>query len=90
MHPHTRGLPEAALVTLQQHDFFAYSTLGITAFSVLLGAVTLIKPNLVARVFFVTALFVASLFLSVTAHYGGKLTYIHSVGVKGHFLDTTH
>jgi uncharacterized membrane protein len=87
MHPHTRGLPEAALVTLQQHDFFAYSTLGITAFSVVVGAIALLKPNLITRGLLVATLLLASLSVSVTAHYGGTLTYVHGVGVNGNYLD---
>ncbi len=87
MHPHTRGLPEAALVTLQQHDFFAYSTLGITAFSVVVGAITLLQPNLITRGLLVVTLLLASVGVSVTAHYGGTLTYVHGVGVNGNYLD---
>ncbi len=88
MHPHTRGLPEAARVTLQQHDFFAYSTLGITTFSVVVGAIALLKPNLLTRGLLAAILLLASLGVSVTAHYGGTLTYVHGVGVDGKYLDT--
>jgi uncharacterized membrane protein len=87
MHPHTRGLPEAVLVTLQQHDFFAYSTLGITTFSVVIGAIALLKPNLITRSLLVVTLLLASVGVSVTAHYGGTLTYVHGVGVNGNYLD---
>lgn len=88
MHPHTRGLSEAATTTLQQHDFFAYSTLGVTAFAVLLGAIALFKPGFLARGLFALVLLVASICVSVTAHYGGTLTYVHGVGVNGNFLDS--
>lgn len=87
MHPHTRGLSEAAIETLQQHDFFAYSTLGVTAFSVMVGIITLIKPNFITRGLLAVILLLASLCVSLTAHYGGTLTYVHGVGVNGNYLD---
>jgi len=87
MHPHTRGLSEAAIRTLQQHDFFAYSTLGITASSVVIGVFALLKPGFFSKGLLVVALLLASLCVSVTAHYGGTLTYIHGVGVNGNYLD---
>ena len=87
MHPHTRGLSEEAARTLQQHDFFAYSTLGITAFSVVVGVIALLKSNFLNRGLLAVALLLASLSVSVTAHYGGTLTYVHGVGVNGNYLD---
>lgn len=87
MHPHTRGLPEAAIRTLQQHDFFAYSTLGITAISVVIGAFALFKPGFLSKGLLALTLLLASLSVSVTAHYGGTLTYVHGVGVNGNYLD---
>ena len=87
MHPHTQGLSEAAVRTLQQHDFFAYSTLGITAFAVFVGASALLKPNIWTRGILALTLLLASLCVSVTAHYGGTLTYVHGVGVNGNFLE---
>lgn len=88
MHPHTRGLSEAAARTLQQHDFFAYSTLGITAFAVVVGVISLLKPHFLSKGLLALTLLLASLCVSVTAHYGGTLTYIHGVGVNGNFLDS--
>ena len=88
MHPHTRGLSEAAIRTLQQHDFFAYSTLGITASSVVVGVIAMLKPTKLTKGLLAVVLLIASLCVSITAHYGGTLTYIHGVGVKGNFLDT--
>ena len=88
MHPHTRGLSEAAAWTLQQHDFFAYGTLGITAFAVIVGASALLRPNLWTRGLLALTLLLASLCVSVTAHYGGTLTYVHGVGVNGNYLDS--
>ena len=88
MHPHTHGLSEAAIRTLQQHDFFAYSTLAMTAFSVVVGVITMLKPTKLAKGLLAVVLLIASLCVSVTAHYGGTLTYIHGIGVKGNYLDT--
>lgn len=87
MHPHTHGLSEAANRTLQQHDFFAYSTLGVTAFSVVTGVTAMLKSNFLTRSLLAVTLFIASMCVSITAHYGGTLTYVHGVGVKGNFLD---
>jgi hypothetical protein len=87
MHPHTKGLSEAAAKVLQQHDFFAYSTLSITAISVLIGAFALLKPGFLSKGLLAVVLLLASLCVSVTAHYGGTLTYIHGVGVNGNYLD---
>ena len=88
MHPHTRGLSEAAARTLQQHDFFAYSTLGVTAFAVIVGASALLRPNFLTRGLLALTLLLASLGVSVTARYGGTLTYVHGVGVNGNYLDS--
>jgi len=87
MHPHTRGLSETASKVLQQHDFFAYSTLSITAISVVIGAFVLLKPGFLSKGLLAVVLLLASLCVSVTAHYGGTLTYIHGVGVNGNYLD---
>ena len=87
MHPHTQGLSEAAIRTLQQHDFFAYSTLGVTAFSLVTGVIAMLKSNFLTRSLLAVALFIASMCVSITAHYGGTLTYVHGVGVQGNFLD---
>lgn len=87
MHPHTRGLSEAAAMTLQQHDFFAYSTLAITAFSVMVGVIALLRPNFLTKGLLALTLLLATLCVSVTAHYGGTLTYVHGVGVNGNYLD---
>ena len=87
MHPHTHGLPEAAAATLQQHDFFAYSTLVVTAIAVVIGVAAMLMSNLFTRVLLAVTLLIASLCVSVTAHYGGTLTYVHGVGVQGKFLD---
>lgn len=87
MHPHTHGLSEAAARTLQQHDFFAYSTLGVTAFSVVTGVTAMLKSNLLTRGLLALTLLIASVRVSLTAHYGGRLTYVHGVGVQGNFLD---
>lgn len=88
MHPHTRGLSEAAARTLQQHDFFAYSTLGITAFAMFVGVTAMLRPNFWIRGLLALTLLLASLCVSVTAHYGGTLTYVHGVGVNGNYLDS--
>ena len=87
MHPHTRGLSETAARILQQHDFFAYSTLGVTAISVVFGVVALLRPCFLSKGLLALVLLLASLCVSVTAHYGGTLTYIHGVGVNGNYLD---
>ena len=87
MHPHTRGLSETAARVLQQHDFFAYSTLGVTAISVVIGIFAWLRPSFFSKGLLAVVLLLASLCVSVTAHYGGTLTYIHGVGINGNYLD---
>ena len=86
LHPHTTGLPPAARETLAKHDLFAYSTLWLALLAALVGLVCLWKPGALRKLFLCLVLAVASACVSITAHYGGTLAYVHGVGVQGRYL----
>lgn len=88
LHPHTSGLSEAAKVTLQKHDFFAYGTLWLAFAATLLALFCVWKPARIAKAGMCTVLLFASLSVAVTGHYGGTLAYVHGIGVQGQFLST--
>ena len=85
-HPHTTGLSDAATVTLQKHDFFAYGTLWLTSLALLVALICLWKPSKLVKICLVAALLFSTLSVAITGHYGGTLAYIHGIGVQGHFL----
>jgi len=86
LHPHTTGLAPAARETLEKHDLFAYGTLWLALFAALLGLVCLWKPGRLRKLLFCGLLLLATLSVSITAHYGGTLAYVHGVGVQGRYL----
>lgn len=86
LHPHTAGLTPAARETLGKHDLFAYGTLWLALFAALLGLVCLWKPGGVRKLLFCGLLLLTTLSVSITAHYGGTLAYVHGVGVQGRYL----
>lgn len=87
-HPHTQGLPDAARLTLEKHDFFAYTTLWLTAFSVAVALLCIWKPVRLSRIALALVLLLASLSVALTGHYGGTLAYVHGIGSQGRFLST--
>lgn len=86
LHPHTTGLPPAARVTLEKHDLFAYGTLWLALLAALVGLACLWKPGGLRRLLFCAVLLLATLSVSITAHYGGTLAYVHGIGVQGRYL----
>jgi len=86
LHPHATGLSTAAKITLQKHDFFAYGTLWLGLLAVLLALVCLWKPRSLPKLFLSLLLLLATVSVSITAHYGGTLAYVHGVGVQGRYL----
>lgn len=88
MHPHTSGLTEAAKLTLQKHDFFAYSTLWLTLAALVVALVCSWKPLRLAKIGLSLMLLLSSLSVSLTGHYGGTLAYVHGVGSQGRFLSS--
>lgn len=86
LHPHTTGLSAAARATLHKHDLFAYGTLSLALLAALVGLACLWKPGGIRRLLLCLVLLLASLSVSITAHYGGTLAYVHGVGVQGHHL----
>ncbi len=85
-HPHTRGLSEAARLTLEKHDFFAYSTLWLTLAALAVALLCAWKPGPQARAGLCLMLLLASLSVALTGHYGGTLAYVHGIGAQGRFL----
>lgn len=85
-HPHTTGLSAAASLTLEKHDFFAYTSLWLTTLAVLIGAICLWKPGHLVRVSMALVLLLSSLSIAITGHYGGTLAYVHGIGAQGRFL----
>lgn len=85
-HPHTTGLSAAASLTLEKHDFFAYTSLWITTLAVLMAAICLWKPGRLVRVSLALVLLLSSLSIAITGHYGGALAYVHGIGAQGRFL----
>ncbi len=86
LHPHATGLSPLALETLRKHDFFAYGTLWLVVLAAVVGLICLWKPGTLRKLGFSVVLLLATLSVSVTAHYGGTLAYVHGIGVQGHFL----
>lgn len=86
LHPHTTGLSTAARETLHKHDLFAYATLWLALLAALVGLICLWKPDGLRRLLLCLVLLVASVCVSITAHYGGTLAYVHGVGVQGRYL----
>ncbi len=86
LHPHTTGLSEAAKVTLQKHDFFAYGTLWLTSAAALIALLCVWKPSRVANVVLCAVLLLSALAVMITGHYGGTLAYVHGIGIQGEFL----
>jgi len=85
-HPHTQGLTQAAQITLEKHDFFAYTTLWLTLLSVVVALVCLWKPARLLRFGLAVMLLLSGLSVSITGHYGGSLAYVHGIGPQGRFL----
>ncbi|UCH49786.1 MAG: hypothetical protein JSU95_08520 [Betaproteobacteria bacterium] len=88
LHPHTAGLSEAARVTLQKHDFFAYGTLWLTFAGALAALICIWKPVRIVRAGLCSLLLFSTLAVAITGHYGGTLAYVHGIGVQGQFLST--
>lgn len=88
LHPHTSGLSEAAKVTLEKHDFFAYSTLWLTFVSSLVALLCVWKPARIVKAGLCVLLLFSALAVAVTGHYGGTLAYVHGIGIQGQFLST--
>lgn len=88
LHPHTTGLPDAAKLALQKHDFFAYGTLWLTAAAFVVSLFCVWKPARIFRSGLTALLLISTLAVSVTGHYGGTLAYVHGIGVQGQFLST--
>ncbi len=88
MHPHTINLDQNALNTLSKHDFFAYTTLWLGTISVLLGLVYFRLPWRPIKLAYITILLFTVMSVSITGNYGGKLAYIHGIGVQGQYLNT--
>ena len=86
LHPHTAGLSEAAQLTLQKHDFFAYTTIWLGLVSVALAVFNVWKPTTAARICLSATLLFSTIAVAITGHYGGTLAYVHGVGVQGQFL----
>ncbi len=86
LHPHTTGLSPAARETLAKHDLFAYATLWLALVAALVGLVCLWRPGALRRLLLCLVLVFATASVSITAHYGGTLAYVHGVGVQGRFL----
>jgi len=87
-HPHTHGLSQAAESTLAKHDFFACTTLWLTSLAVLVAAICIWEPVRLLRVGVALVLFLASLSVALTGHYGGTLAYVHGIGSQGRFLSS--
>jgi uncharacterized membrane protein len=85
-HPHTHGLSQAAELTLEKHDFFAYTTLWLTSLAVLVAAICIWRPARLSRIGLSLVLLLASLSVALTGHYGGTLAYVHGIGSQGRFL----
>lgn len=83
--PHTHGLSKAAESTLAKHDFFAYTTLWLTSLAVLVAAICIWKPVRLLRVGVALVLFLATLSVALTGHYGGTLAHVHGIGSPGRF-----
>ena len=88
LHPHTTGLSEAAKVTLQKHDFFAYGTLWLTSAAVLVALFCVWRPTRIIKAGLCAVLLFSTLAVAITGHYGGTLAYVHGIGVQGQFLST--
>jgi len=86
LHPFTTGLSPAAQTTLQKHDFFAYGTLWLALLATVIGLICLWRPSGLRKLFFALMLLLATLSVSITAHYGGTLAYVHGIGVQGRYL----
>lgn len=86
LHPHTTGLSPAASETLAKHDLFAYGTLWLTLVAALVGLACLWRPGALRRLLLGLVLAFAAASVSITAHYGGTLAYVHGVGVQGRYL----
>lgn len=86
LHPHTTGLPPAAQVALQKHDLFAYGTLWLALLAAVIGLICLWRPGGLRKLAFALMLLLATLSVSITAHYGGTLAYVHGIGVQGRYL----
>jgi uncharacterized membrane protein len=86
LHPHTTGLSDAAKVTLQKHDFFAYGTLWLASAAVLVSLLCVWKPSRIVKAGLGALLLFSTLAVAITGHYGGTLAYVHGIGVEGQFL----
>lgn len=86
LHPHTTGLPVAAKMTLEKHEFFASATLALGLAAVLAAVVALWRPRRLPKIILSLLLLMASACVSIAGHYGGTLAYVHGVGVKGNYL----
>jgi len=87
-HPHTSRLSAAATATLQKHDFFAYGTLWLALAAVFVALVCLWKPTRLASICLGLVLLLASMSVAITGHYGGRLAYVHGIGVQGQHLSS--
>jgi len=92
MHPHTKDLPASIFFTLKKHDLFAYSTLILTGVASLVSVYIVIKKNVpqLIEIIYIILLFSASITVAITGHYGGSLAYVHGVGSKGNYLESSH
>lgn len=88
LHPHTTGLPVAAEMTLEKHEFFAFATLALGLAAVLAAVVALWRPSRLPKIILSLLLLMAASCVVIAGHYGGTLAYVHGVGVKGNYLSS--
>ena len=90
LHPHTSGLSYEALDTLRKHDYFAYSTLIKGSLALLFALLYVVIRKRFIKIVFGSLVVLSALAVVITGHYGGKLAYVHGIGVQGNFLDNSH
>ncbi|MBB4079408.1 putative membrane protein [Lewinella aquimaris] len=88
-HPHTTGLTPAAQQVLEQHDSYAYWTMWLSAAALVLKGISMWLLQDKRWLEIVTTLILAgsAVTVSLAAHYGGTLVYIHGVGVQGNYVE---
>ncbi len=88
-HPHTSGLPPAAQQVLELHDTYAGWTIWLSAAALVLKGVShwLLRDRRWLEVLATLVLAGSAVTVSLAAHYGGTLVYIHGVGVQGNYVE---
>ena len=87
LHPHTTGLSQSAMVILSKHDFFAYTTLWLGSISTFIGIIYCYSSMRLVKWIYIILLLLVTMSVSITGHYGGKLAYVHGIGVQGKYLE---